>query len=387
MLLSDENTPFDKSIRALNNWLQEIKAKIKKGYDESITKLRRAILDVGKKMLKQLKQAKKKWFKTYRQELEELIEKLRNGKAKVIISGDPFNKDRGFIAYLYAGNLAIEVARVAGSGSITMRIALTGLKGVHVITPKLFDDSELRAMQYGLLLTDGSIHKKGYLVMDTNQLWQAIAWPLTWPGKNHVYVHGISLNDSNVDITWHLTAMEYKDSLESKAVVAEEVSKLSNEEFLLFLLFAILGDGDVNIEKKRVRLAMGKSKHKLWGGEAIKRLEGLGFRENDRGHVINYVVKSSKAVDLARRTLSDLLIKALIDDLSALPDAEKLRRLITLVGMRIKPRGRFLIEVASIKMSVYVNNSGCVEVRVMRKDYGGSQSHLREVEGRWLRGG
>ncbi|WP_243670870.1 hypothetical protein [Vulcanisaeta sp. JCM 16161] len=39
--------------------------------------------------------------------------------------------------------------------------------------PKLFGDNKLRAMQYGLLLTDGTIDEEGYPVMSTNQLWQA----------------------------------------------------------------------------------------------------------------------------------------------------------------------------------------------------------------------
>ncbi|WP_054842064.1 hypothetical protein [Vulcanisaeta distributa] len=105
-------------------------------------------------------------------------------------------------------------------------------------------------------------------------------------------------------------------------------------------------------------------------GGVIERLEGLGFRKNDERHIINYVAKASRAVELTRRWLDDALIKALVEDLSSLPDAEKLRRLITLANTKIKPKVRSSIEVVGIKMNVHVNNNGTVELRVKRKDYG-----------------
>ncbi|WP_243678422.1 hypothetical protein [Vulcanisaeta distributa] len=82
----------------------------------------------------------------------------------------------------------IIISRVTESESITIIILLTGLEGFHIVTPKLLDDSKLKAAQYGLLLTDGTIHRRGYPVMNTNHLWQVIAWLLAWPGENHVYI-------------------------------------------------------------------------------------------------------------------------------------------------------------------------------------------------------
>ncbi len=80
-------------------------------------------------------------------------------------------------------HLTIIVNRVAKSGSITITITLTGLGGMYVIAPKLFSDEFLKPMQYGLILTDGAIRKEGYPMMGTNQLWQAITWPLIWLGR------------------------------------------------------------------------------------------------------------------------------------------------------------------------------------------------------------
>ncbi|WP_243678498.1 hypothetical protein [Vulcanisaeta distributa] len=125
---------------------------------------------------------------------------------------------------------------------------------------------------------------------------------------------------------------------------------------------------------------MGKSKRELWGGNIIERLRSLGFREWDERHKVMYKVMSSRAVELARKMLNDSLNNALINDLSSLLDAKKLRNLITLAGTRIKPLGRSSIEAVGVKMNVHVNNSGSVELRVMRRDYE-EHGHLGEVEG------
>ncbi|GAB6946932.1 hypothetical protein JCM16161A_10620 [Vulcanisaeta sp. JCM 16161] len=368
ILLSDSNTPFDNAINALNNWLRRIEAKVEEDNDEGIANLRRAMLNVGGKMLELVEEARKRWLSTYRRELEELVEKLRSGDVKVTMNGEPFDGNKSFTAHLYTENLAITIDRVAKSRNVTIQISLTGLKGTHVVTPRLFDDGRLRAMQCGLLLTDGSIDKEGYPTMSTAQLWQVIAWLIAWPGKNRIRIHGLSLNDGDVSVTWQLRAVDHKGVFENKPEVAKATSKLGDEEFPPFLLYVILGDGDVNVEEKSVRLYMGRSKLELWGG-IIDRLEGLGFRRKDGGYRVVYVVRYSKAIELAKKMLSEPSIKALIEDLSQLPDAEKPRRLITLASIVPKPKGRSSIEVAGMRMSIHVYNSGAVELRARRWNY------------------
>ncbi len=333
VLLSESATPFDNAINALSNWLQEIKVKVGEGGSEGIIRLRNAMLDIGRAMLRLAEEAREGWLKKYRRELEELVERLRSGGVKIIISGDPFDKDVSFTVHLYMDGLAIVVDRVAKRGNITMWVSFTGLEGVRVVVPRLLGDGKLRAMQCGLLLTDGSIHVRGYPMMDTAQLWQVIAWLIAWPGRNHMYIHGLNLNDSGVSVMWRLMAVDHKGAFKNKAEVAEEASKLGDEEFPTFMLYAILGDGNVNVKEKSVRLTMGKSKLELWGG-IIERLKSLGFRKkNDNGYAVAYAVNSSKAIELARKMLSDEAVKALIENLAQLPDAERLRRLITLAGM------------------------------------------------------
>ncbi|WP_243668310.1 hypothetical protein [Vulcanisaeta sp. JCM 16161] len=349
----------------MSDWLNNMV--IVKG-DEVITKLRNAECEVSSKMLKLAKQARERWLSVYRRELEELIEGLRRGETTIIISGDPLDKNKSFTVHLYTEGLAIKVARVAKSGNITINITLDGLVGVHVTTPKLFNDKALRASQCGLMLTDGSIDN-GYPIMNTTQLWQATIFPLMFPGKIRMRIHSLNINDGGVSVVWHLRAVEHKDSFKGKAGITEEVSRLDDAEFMAFLLHVILGDGHVDIKEKGIRLYMGKAKHELWG-KVIDRLEGLGFRKYDGEYKVDYVVNSSKAVELARKMLSDKAIKALIEDLSPLLDAEKLRRLIELTSVETKPRGRSSIEVAGIKMTVHMSTSGSVWLTIQRSDYG-----------------
>ncbi|MGC8606244.1 MAG: hypothetical protein ACP5L5_01630 [Vulcanisaeta sp.] len=365
VLLSDSVTPFDYAVNALSNWLSGIA--VGNG-DDAIAMLRNAEHEVGRKMLGLLSQAREGWLRTYKPELEELIEKLRKGEARIIISGDPFNRNKSFMAHLYTENLAINVARVAKSGTITINISLTGLEGVNVVVPKPLSDEKLRASQYGLLMTDGAIDMRGYPTMGTNQLWQSVAFALVFPGKTHIYINGISINNDNVSIIWILRAMNYRGKFGNKAKIAEETGWLSNDEFPVFLLFAVLGDGYIDIEYVSIGLTMGDSKRKTWSN-IIERLMSLGFREKNKKHAVEYVVKSSKAANLAKKMLSDPIIKALVEDLAQLPDSEKLRRLIELTSMETKPLGRSSIEVAGIKMNVCIYHNGGVELRVQRMDY------------------
>ncbi|WP_243678734.1 hypothetical protein [Vulcanisaeta distributa] len=205
--------------------------------------------------------------------------------------------------------------------------------------------------------------------MVTNHLWQAIAWALTWPGgESHVRINGLSINDGDVKVKWHLRATDHKGVIKSKAKVVKEVVDLSDDKFLTFLLSAVLGDGSIDAKEKRVWLTIGNSKYELWKG-IVDRMRSLSFKERNRNHLKVIKTRPSRAVDLARKWLSNQLIKSLIEDLSLLPDADKLKNLITLAGMRVKPLGRLMIEIIDgIWMNVNVSGSGCVVLRVVRKN-------------------
>ncbi len=121
-----------------------------------------------------------------------------------------------------------------------------------------------------------------------------------------MYVHGLNINGDDAKITWQLRATDHKDALKSKAEITEEVLKLDDEEFPMFLLFAVLGDGDVNVEDKIVRLTIGGSKYELWRGIVERMRGGLGFREYGRGHKEEIRIYTSKAVALVQRWLGEL---------------------------------------------------------------------------------
>ncbi|WP_243669825.1 hypothetical protein [Vulcanisaeta sp. JCM 16161] len=157
-------------------------------------------------------------------------------------------------------------------------------------------------------------------------------------------------------------------------------SRLDNEEFPTFTLYTVLGDGDVNIKWKWVRLTMGHSKLELWGG-LIERLESMGFKRRDDGYRMAHTVKSSKAVELAKKMLGDSAIKTLVEDLVQLPDAEKPRRLVALAGMEPKPKGKSMVEVAGIRMTIGVDNNGYVVLKVRRKDYEDARAVLERLKG------
>ncbi len=259
------------------------------------------------------------------------------------------------------------MVRVAKAGNITITMNLTGLRGFHVVVPKLFSDGKLRAMQYGLLLTDGSIDKEGYPVMATTQLWQVVAWLMAWPRRNYICVYGVNLNENDVTVTWFLSAVDHKNKVKSKVKAAKKVLRLDDDEFAVFILFAVLGDGNIDVKWKNVRLAIGGSKYELWR-DIVGRIMNLGFRDYDSKVVKRYGINSSKAVELAKRWLSDVLIRSMIKDLSQLPNARKLKNLMTLANMDVKSRGKSSIEVIDgVKMHIHMSKSGYVELRIDRK--------------------
>ncbi len=244
------------------------------------------------------------------------------GEVTVLISGG-LNKEESFSIYLYASHLIIVVEKFSGNRGITVRPTLTNTRGVYVISPRLFDNNVLRAMQYGLLLTDGTVDRDGYPEMSTTYLWQGIVWPLVFPGKNRIYVKSINVNDSDITITWFLRSIDYKFKGRSvvdvkRGFVGGEVVGFDDWLFLWFLLFAVFGDGNVDIQDeydvREVRLFMGGGKYGLWGGPIIERLRGgLGFRGGgEYGWEWVVRVRSSRAVRLAREWLGDPVFGGLL---------------------------------------------------------------------------
>ncbi|WP_243675462.1 hypothetical protein [Vulcanisaeta distributa] len=98
----------------------------------------------------------------------------------------------------------------------------------------------------------------------------------------------ININDGGITITWFLTSIDYKFKGRSvvdvkRGFVGGEVVGFDDWLFLWFLLFAVFGDGNVDVQDeydvREIRLFMGGGKYVMWGGPIIERLRGgLGFR-------------------------------------------------------------------------------------------------------------
>ena len=381
ILFSNSATPFDYIIDAFNEWLLTIKSRIENNGNGNITELRKVIYRIGKEISTYVGQVRNKWLRIYRLELEKLVEELKEGKTTIIIAGEPFNEDKSFEVFLYTDYLTIEIERVAKSGSIVINIPLIGPGGLHIIVPKLFNDHMLKAMQYGLFMTDGSVDHEGYPVMNTNHLWQAITWLLTWPGNSHIYVYGISVNRNNVKVIWQLKAIDYKGKIGHKIEISKEILDFNDEEFMIFLLFAVLGDGSIKVKNERIMLGIGHLKHELWG-EIIDRLKSYGFRDYDNKAAKIYQISGFKAVDLIWKWLSKSEIKTLIEDLSILHDAEKLRNLMVLANTKIKPLGRSSIEVVNnISMTVHILGKGFVRLIIHRHNPEDAKIILEKLQG------
>ncbi|WP_054857318.1 hypothetical protein [Vulcanisaeta sp. JCM 16159] len=62
-----------------------------------------------------------------------------------------------------------------------------------------------------------------------------------------MYIDGVSLNDGDASIKWHLMANDHRGVFEGKVEAAKRASELGDDDFMVFLLFAVLGDGDISV--------------------------------------------------------------------------------------------------------------------------------------------
>ncbi|WP_245522487.1 hypothetical protein [Vulcanisaeta distributa] len=377
VLLSESVTPFDKTINELDTWLTSMEEKAKENNDPTIAELRKAMIEAAKKMIELVRQAREKWLRTYRRELEELIEKLRRGEATIIMRGEPFNENESFIIYIYTEHLTIRMHKMAKEKGITMAIALKKLKGIHVITPNTLKNNISKAIRYGLLLTDGSVIQNRP-EMSTVYLWQSIIWALAWSNKVYIHIDNVNINN---DIKVKLCLVSINNKVKDKIKIVRKILNMNEKDFLIFLLAAVFGDGNIDIEKRRVRLTIGDSKYETWGN-ITKRLRECGFDEDDKKDVKVFEIRSFKAVALAQRWLNNQEVATIIKDLSALPDGEKLRNLIMLANIRVKQKGRWSISIIdSISMNVHVRQDGSVELRTNRKSFEDAKAIWEKLRG------
>ncbi|MGC8606826.1 MAG: hypothetical protein ACP5L5_04630, partial [Vulcanisaeta sp.] len=155
-----------------------------------------------------------------------------------------------------------------------------------------------------------------------------------------------------------------------KREVAEEVEKLNIERLKAFLAPAVWGDGDVSVDEGRIRLIMGLGKYELWLGVIERLVNELGFTMYPRDYRVEVILKSSKAVELAKDWFETPDLRELIELGAGLPGGEKFRRIIELANAEVMELGRSSIVIpgTDISMNIHIDRHCRVELRAWRRD-------------------
>ncbi|MGC8607767.1 MAG: hypothetical protein ACP5L5_09445, partial [Vulcanisaeta sp.] len=326
---------IDEIISQLKQWLETHK---KDGGKKA--KVARRVV---KFMIWLLRKLREKWSEIYWKQFLELMNSLERNTTDIIVTGSN-SGNKSFIVHLFNKNIAVIVNKVSTNGRITISLSLSGSEGDTVKLSNTFSDKKvLKAVQHGWALTDGSV-QDGHPTMSTNQPWQAALWSLCYPGEIHMYINGLSINEEDVSIKWHLTANSHK--IMSKEEIVKEVLKFNDKDLRSFIVSAIWGDGHVYIKgkTKHMNLLIGLSKYDLWYGIIERLINELGFTIRIE-NIIEVKIRSSKAVRLAKEWFSIQDIKELVELGSSLPDGEKLKRIIKLANMEVKELGRSSITI------------------------------------------
>ena len=301
-------------------------------------------------------------------EVKRLIEDLLNGRAEVII----WSNEEGVSVYYGCATLKIERTR---TGGIIVQLSLKGLGGVTIRVPDVFKKTMsreeyrrfikkvLRALRGGLEEADGTI-KDGKAAMGTAQIWQVIVWLLLYPGKAHVLVDTINVNENDVTMTYYLRSSH--EPLKGK--ILNNADKLGEEELLAFMLGVVLGDGYADVEKLKingraydeavVKITMSGEELDAWK-PLLMRLRSMGFnwRPVPIGDgAVDVRFYGGNAIDLARAMIN-VLPSVLKDVFNAL-DFEKWINLRRIAEIKMKwRRGEAQINVAGYGFTVDVHKN------------------------------
>ncbi|MGC8606533.1 MAG: hypothetical protein ACP5GZ_00020 [Vulcanisaeta sp.] len=349
---------IDELIDLLERWLEEHR-------NDKGRRVREA-RKIARKMIKLLRKLKKKWVEVYWRQFMELMGLLERNAIDIVVTGK--GNEKSLVVHIYSTDVTVKVTRVAKNGGITIFLTLSELKGDDVRVSNTFSDEELlKAIQRGWEMTDGGI-MNGHPAMGTNQPWQVILWSLCYPGKIHVLIYGININENDVSVKWYLVAKDHE--ARSKEEAAKEVKNFDEERIKAFLAPAVWGDGEVNVGERYVRLIIGLAKYELWLGIIERLINELGFTMKIRDYKAEVAVNSSKAIKLVRDWLSMPDIRELIELGASLPGGEKLRRVIEMASKEVEELGSSSIVIpgTNISMSIDVKGDCRVELRTHRKD-------------------
>ena len=300
-------------------------------------------------------------------EVKELIEDLLNGKAEVIIRGEG-------VAGVSVHGEHVTLKADRARNSITVQLLFKGLSGVSIKTPdmfrstmseeeyKKFVERVLKALRWGFAKTDEYIDK-GKAAMNTTQTWQAIVWPLLYPGEVHMYVNAININENDMTIEWRLRTSY--ESLKGESLGG--IDELGEEGYLAFIFTAVLGDGSVIITKDShdndmavVSIAMSSEEFDAWKS-ILNKLWVMGFKwsPNSHNNINDIRFYNGNAIGLARAMISVLppILRDIMDALSF----EKWLNLRRIAEMEVRwRRGESQVNVAGYGFTVKVHDGTIV---------------------------
>lgn len=145
-------------------------------------------------------------------------------------------------------------------------IYLKNGKGSSVSIPSLnVDNDAIRAMRVGWYVTDAWASKSSS-AMHMHQDWQALVWPLLFPGaRAYVLAKGVSITKRrSIRINWRV---EIREGTEEAVDYCNAgcIAKLMDERlFFLALFTAVLGDGSVSAGVGDTRIRLVSSDMNSW---------------------------------------------------------------------------------------------------------------------------
>lgn len=317
-------------------------------------------------------------------EIYELVNSLLSGNENIIIrrNGVSVHKD----------HITIEADL---TNNVTVHVVFNDFKGINIRIPDVFGADEvlkriIRAIRDGLEVTDGYEYSSKYsnngentlAAMATSQEWQALLWLLGNPGKVHVRIGVINVNEHDVSITYFITT----DYVARKYSILKDAEKFDDRELLAFILGAYLGDGSVTMEqgkkgnsvynKYTITLSMSSEEFEMWRPILEKLRKDFRWGKSESKNAVYIRFYSGVATDLAKAVIGALpmSIRNILDSL----DFEKWRKLKIVAEMRPKFRLGDRALISGYEFTVHVH-SGTIELMHYEKDENAAKKVREEL--------
>ncbi len=163
------------------------------------------------------------------------------------------------MVHVYEDHVELKINRIYNSNSPIIQLVINGIKSFHINVPNVFRElmnkkeherfieEVLIPMEGGFAITDEGKNKNRPSIK-TAQLWQVLLWLLIYPGEIYMVIDTINVNKYGESIIWHLKANNH---ISLKQNIQEITRRFNDVAFFNFILAVILGDGDVQIRRRK----------------------------------------------------------------------------------------------------------------------------------------